>query len=260
METVQFWEARARRFAADGAGLKAVCSYAMPNFYNWAIDVTQRSALNGMLKSIPPGTRVLDYGCGVGRWTHLLAKRGCHVTAVDFSATMLADAQRRMAQAGLAEQCRFIQSDVTTLELTDRFDVILGVTVLQHVLDDDVLARTIARLGRHLRPGGRLIMVEAAPDRRTDRCDTATFHARPFASYRAKITAAGLRLLEVRGIDPSPLKLWVVPRFRHWPRPLAVCALVAATALSLPADLLLARVLTRASWHKIMACDAGGRP
>ncbi len=260
METIQFWEARARRFAADGAGLKAVCSYAMPDFYNWAIDVTQRTALRGLLKSIPHGARVLDYGCGVGRWTQLLAARGCQVTAVDFSPAMLAEAQRRTTQTGVADRCRFIQSDVTTLELTDRFDVILGVTVLQHVLDDKELSQTIARLGRHLRPGGRLIMVEAAPHRRTDRCDTATFHARSFASYRENIVAAGLYLQELRGIDPSPLKLWVVPRFRRWPKPFAVGALLVATVLSLPVDLLLAGMLTRRSWHKVMVCRGGRQP
>ena len=37
-----YWEARARRFAADGAGLAAVCSFGMPYFYNRTIDLCQR--------------------------------------------------------------------------------------------------------------------------------------------------------------------------------------------------------------------------
>ena len=37
-----YWEERARRFAAEGAGLAAVCSYGMPEFYNRVIDLEQR--------------------------------------------------------------------------------------------------------------------------------------------------------------------------------------------------------------------------
>ena len=59
METVQFWESRAQEFAADGSGLRAVCSYAMPNFYNRAIDITQKAALAELLESIPQGAQVL---------------------------------------------------------------------------------------------------------------------------------------------------------------------------------------------------------
>ena len=36
---LEYWEERARRFAADGAGLAAVCSFGMPLFYNRAIDL-----------------------------------------------------------------------------------------------------------------------------------------------------------------------------------------------------------------------------
>ena len=260
MDTSNFWEARAQRFAGSGAGLKAICSYAMPGFYNRAIDVTQRAAMRPLIRSIRPGQQVLDYGCGVGRWTREIARRGAHVTAVDFSATMLEEARVRTVRAGLAHRCRFIESDVTALELTQRFDVVMGVTVLQHVLDEERLAQTIARLARHLKPGGRLILVEAAPSREHQRCDTATFRARPLSSYLRKIEAAGLEVTCVRGVDPSPLKLWVVPRFKLWPRAAATGILALATVISLPVDMLLARALTRHSWHKIVDATPAGAP
>ena len=38
IDTTPFWEERARRFAGEGEGLRAVCSFAMPGFYNWAIE------------------------------------------------------------------------------------------------------------------------------------------------------------------------------------------------------------------------------
>jgi len=260
MDTTQFWEARAQAFAGVGEGLQAICSYAMPGFYNRAIDITQRAAMKALIDSIRPGSQVLEYGCGVGRWTREIARRGAHVTAMDFSATMLAEARDRTAAAGLAERCRFIHSDVTAVQLTERFDVILGVTVLQHVLDENRLAATIARLARHLKPGGRLVLVEAAPSADHRRCDTATFRARTLQSYLEKLNAAGLAVVDVRGVDPSPLKLWVVPRFKTWPRALAVGALLLATLISLPIDILFARLLTGRSWHKIVVATAAGAP
>src|SRR5262249_43034291 len=40
-----YWEDRARRFAKQGYGLAAVCSYGMPEFYNRAIHLEQYLAL-----------------------------------------------------------------------------------------------------------------------------------------------------------------------------------------------------------------------
>src|ERR1700757_5491795 len=87
----RYWEDRARRFAAEGEGLPAVCSYGMPEFYNRMIHFNQQLALAPWLR-VSPGTRVLDVGCGVGRWSRVLASRGAIVTGVDLSPTMIAEA------------------------------------------------------------------------------------------------------------------------------------------------------------------------
>jgi SAM-dependent methyltransferase len=256
-----FWEVRARQYAAQGAGLRAVCSYAMPAFYNNAIDWTQRMALRRVIRSVGKGSNVLDFGCGVGRWSRELARRGARVTGLDFSETMLEEARRRTEASGLNGCCQFVHGDVTDLKLDRQFDLILGVTVLQHVLDDEQLLNTIARLRQHLRPGGRLVLMEAAPTHTFHRAETASFRVRPLIGYLAGIKAAGLELIDVRGVDPAPFKLWVVPRFREWPRWLANIALGTATACALPVDLLLAPILTSASWHKIIiARNSGGMP
>ncbi|MGH8231620.1 MAG: class I SAM-dependent methyltransferase, partial [Steroidobacteraceae bacterium] len=133
-----YWEDRARRFAAEHDGLAAVCSYGMPEFYNRAIDVTQRRALGRWL-AVGPGTRVLDVGCGVGRWSRRLAAQGATVTGIDLSATMIEQARARTAHQGLAERCRFLVQDVAQLDLGQGFDLIVAVTVLQHLPDADAV-------------------------------------------------------------------------------------------------------------------------
>src|SRR6202008_128248 len=62
-----YWEARAGRCARIEDGLPAVCSYGMPRFYNAYIQATQRRALAPFVR-VGAGDRVLDVGCGVGRW------------------------------------------------------------------------------------------------------------------------------------------------------------------------------------------------
>jgi 2-polyprenyl-3-methyl-5-hydroxy-6-metoxy-1,4-benzoquinol methylase len=257
-DAVSFWEARARRFAGEGRGLRAICSYAMPAFYNWSIDVTQRRAMRALLHSIEPGMRVLDFGCGVGRWSRELAQRGALVTGVDLSENMLIEARRRTCEAGLSERCTYVCGDVAQLELDAEFDLILGVTVLQHVLDEGRMRESILRMARRLRAGGRIVLLEAAPTRAHRSADTATFHARTLATYVDAIRNAGLYVEDICGVDPAPFKLWVVPRFRRWPRIAALAALAVATICALPVDLLAARLLTRSSWHKIIVCRASG--
>src|SRR3984893_17791396 len=133
-----YWEDRAQRFAGEGAGLAAVCAYGMPEFYNRAIQLEQRLALR-LCVDVKPGTRVLDVGCGVGRWSRLLAAKGAQVTGVDLSPTMIAQAQRQAVADGVADRCGFRSQDSSALDVGEEFELVLGVTVLQHILDPDAL-------------------------------------------------------------------------------------------------------------------------
>jgi len=172
-----YWEDRARRFAGERDGLAAVCAYGMPEFYNRAIHLEQRLALEPWLQ-VKAGTRVLDVGCGVGRWSRLLAARGAEVAGVDLSPTMIVQAQQRAAAEGVADRCRFQVQDLSKLDMGELFDLVLGVTVLQHILDPGALRAAFAAMTAHLAPGGRMVLLEAAPTARVNRCDSPVFRAR----------------------------------------------------------------------------------
>jgi 2-polyprenyl-3-methyl-5-hydroxy-6-metoxy-1,4-benzoquinol methylase len=246
----EYWEARARRFAARGDGLAAVCSYGMPGFYNRLIHHAQRRALGPWLKPAP-GARVLDMGCGIGRWSRLLAARGACVTGVDLSPTMIEEAIRRTRAAGLASRCRFIVQDCAALELNDSFDLIVCVTMLQHLVDLEAMRCALRRMAAHLAPGGTLVVLEAAPARRASRCDTAVFTARHRPVYLRLFGECGLRVHSISGVDPAPFKTWLLPHLPRLPRPLRLIALALATALSAPLDALCGSLLTERSWHAV---------
>lgn len=103
------------------------------------------------------GARVLDVGCGTGKFARVLAERGlAKVWGIDPSPEMLAEARRRVpASVGLklgqAEQLAFKGG---------AFDAAVLWTVV-HLIDR---RRAFAELHRVLRPGGRVAIVTFAPE------------------------------------------------------------------------------------------------
>jgi 2-polyprenyl-3-methyl-5-hydroxy-6-metoxy-1,4-benzoquinol methylase len=255
----EYWEARAQRFAVAGDGLAAVCSYGMPGFYNRLIHLCQRRALAPWLRVIP-GMRVLDVGCGIGRWSRLLAARGANVTGVDLSPTMIAEAERRAQASGLAGRCRFLVQDSAALEVGGTFDLIVCVTMLQHMLDVGQMRSALNRMALHLAPQGRLVLLEAAPARIATRCNSPVFTARHRAVYLRLFRACGLRVRALAGVDPAPFKMWLLPYLPRLPRALSLAALAIVTALSAPIDALWGRRLPERSWHAVFVLqrDSGG--
>jgi SAM-dependent methyltransferase len=250
----EYWNARAARYAGEGEGLAAVCSFGMPAFYNDYIHLLQQRALAPWLE-IPRGSRVLEIGCGVGRWTRRLAQQGHDVVGFDLSRRMIDDARRRASEDGVRDRCRFFVADCASFALGREFDRILAVTVLQHIMDGPRFATAIANIANHLAPAGRAVLLEAAPSRYTSRCDSAIFVARTEEHYREAFARAGLRCVEVAGVDPAPFRTWFLPWYRTLPRPLSVAAMFAATAASVPVDVLATPRLRAAAWHKVFVLE-----
>ncbi len=249
-EPALYWEDRARRFAVDGNGLAAVCAYGMPEFYNRAIQLEQRMALEPWL-NVSRGTRVLDVGCGVGRWSRLLAARGARVTGIDLSPTMIAQARLRALVDNVADRCQFFVKDLSTLDMRERYDLVLGVTVLQHILDPGSFRAALAALCAHLAPGGRLVLLEAAPSGRIGRCDSTVFSARPREVYLNMFRQCGLEVHALTGVDPAPFRTLLLPYVRTLPRALSRSLLWLATAFSLPINIILGRRAVNRSWHAV---------
>lgn len=110
------------------------------------------AALNGTL-GFAPGQKVLEVGCGTGqltRWLESLVAPG-HVTAVDFSAGMLAQARQRHTNG-----------DYRTLDIcgekpsSGSFDVVLCFNAFPHFRDKGAALRNIAGC---LKPDGQMLVV-----------------------------------------------------------------------------------------------------
>jgi ubiquinone/menaquinone biosynthesis C-methylase UbiE len=175
---------------------------------------------------------------------------------------MIEEAERRAAHAGVGERCTFHVQDVSDLEIGAEFDVVLAVTVLQHILDPDRLRAALTGMSRRLAPGGRIVLLEAAPDEDVSRCDSTVFKARRRALYLDLFRACGLRVRELTGVDPAPFRSRLLPHIRKLPRWWAAALLALATGLSLPVNALLGRWAVGRSWHAVFvleAAESGGR-
>lgn len=102
--------------------------------------------------------RTFDAGCGNGAFSIYAALAGNEVVAASFSERELADARRRAELVG-ARGIEFRVIDLRELERhraeLGRFDQIICLETIEHVLDDAGLVQTLAAM---LAPGGRLLL------------------------------------------------------------------------------------------------------
>ncbi|RLG69117.1 MAG: hypothetical protein DRO11_08210 [Methanobacteriota archaeon] len=157
----------------------------MPTWFNAYYAHFQRRAVVSLLRRCGPltGMRVLDVGCGTGRWSRLLASMDAHPVGVDIGMGAL-----RLAAAQM-DRGRFSAAALPHLGFADSvFDLVISVLVLQHVPRPQQ-QEAIAALARLLRPGGWFIACELV-----DPNDPAHHvFANPVETWRAMFKAAGLQ-------------------------------------------------------------------
>jgi 2-polyprenyl-6-hydroxyphenyl methylase / 3-demethylubiquinone-9 3-methyltransferase len=106
-------------------------------------------------RSLTPfaGLSLADIGCGGGIVAEPMARFGFAVTAIDADAAAIAVARQHANDARLAIDYRV--GDIDALAASGvRFDVVLGLEIVEHVADRDAF---FAGLGRLVKPGGAFI-------------------------------------------------------------------------------------------------------
>ena len=106
------------------------------------------------------GTRVLDAGCGEGRFARMMAERGARVTGIDLSSRMieLARAEEEKSPLGIDYHVADM-ADLSALG-PGRFDVTIAYLSLFDVQDYESAIREVCRV---LRPRGRFVFSISHP-------------------------------------------------------------------------------------------------
>ena len=124
------WDAGAKDFQQDFAlGM---------NEYNAALLGFWQE--NGMIR---PGCRVLDIGCGVGKYGSYLAELGCDVTLTDISDEMLRHAEQNMAKHSApwtVYQCDFNKATGLEPAFAGGFDLVIS-TMSPAVKDEETVRK-----------------------------------------------------------------------------------------------------------------------
>ena len=109
------------------------------------------------LLSIKPGTPILDLGCGVGRHSLELARRGFHVTGVDRTRSYLDRASRQAKADGL--KVDFVQDDMRTFCRPDAFDAAINMfTSFSYFEDPEEDRQVVVNVYRSLKSGGAFVL------------------------------------------------------------------------------------------------------
>ncbi|MCY4449997.1 MAG: class I SAM-dependent methyltransferase [Chloroflexi bacterium] len=111
------------------------------------------------------GGPVLELGCGTGRISLPIAREGIAVTGIDISPRMIAIAHEKATKRGLSERCVFQSGDMATLQLAERFPlVIMPFRSFQSMLTTEEQRQSLARVRERLAPGGVFAMDTFNPD------------------------------------------------------------------------------------------------
>lgn len=98
------------------------------------------------------GKKILDAGCGKGRFVKALAKRGGLLTGIDFVEGFIKIANENVQEAN------FKLASVNNIPFeTATFDGVLCIEVMEHIPNAEKAVKEMVRV---LKPGGKLIIID----------------------------------------------------------------------------------------------------
>lgn len=186
----------------------ALYDYQVEVLFTGGADVMRRQALVPLyhfLAARPPGpTRLVDIGCGTGRFLGFVKANHAAVEAIglDLSPHYVRQARRALLPW---PDVRLGHGQAEALPLADASVDVVACIFLFHELPRAIRARAAAEMARVLRPGGRVLFVETVQRGDVPDCDSLldlfplAYHEPYYADYVGTdvadlFTAAGLTL------------------------------------------------------------------
>ncbi|MGI9068174.1 MAG: methyltransferase domain-containing protein [Pyrinomonadaceae bacterium] len=149
--------------------------------------------------ALPPGSRVLDVGCGSGWLSEYFARLGYYVKGIDISADLIEMSRERVARVpyGVDHEtpllCDFAVHDIELTALDEKFDLVICYDSLHHFQDEHAVMRNLAAM---LEVGGLLFLLEGQkPDDNSRTADELRSVMREFGTLELPFSTDYLRTL-----------------------------------------------------------------
>jgi len=101
--------------------------------------------------------RILELCCGTGRLTLPIAKDGYDISGVDYTSSMLEQAKVKASEGGL--EVEFIEADIRTLDLPEKYDLIfIPFNSIHHLYKNEDLFKAFNVVKNHLKEEGLFLL------------------------------------------------------------------------------------------------------
>lgn len=113
--------------------------------------------------ALPPGSKILDVGCGSGWLSEYFARLGYDVTGIDISPDLIEMSRERLARVPYHVdhetplRSRFLAHDAESAPLDEQFDAVICYDSLHHFVDERAVMHNLSSM---LRLGGLLFVLE----------------------------------------------------------------------------------------------------
>jgi len=121
----------------------------------WYIKREFRKIFSGTDKN--SSVEILDAGCGYGQYDFYMSGRlrNANILGVDVKQEQIDDCNQFFGKIGRGDRVRFQYADLTEFQMADKFDLILSVDVMEHILEDE---KVFQNFGKSLKKGGTLLI------------------------------------------------------------------------------------------------------
>jgi len=130
-------------------------------FYDWIYEGITEDIPFYLAAAREHGSPVLELACGTGRITIPLAREGFEVIGLDLSAEMLRIAREKLSKERpeVSARVRLIEADMSDFALDEIVNLaFIPASSLFHLHTDEQRSSCLSCIGRHLKPGGGVIV------------------------------------------------------------------------------------------------------
>ena len=206
-----FWDRRIKKFGMKSTGARSSNLYEYSDKLKWRIFQDQITL--GRKK------RILDVGCGYGRWSVKLAKLGHIVFGTDVSSESINNAKKYAKKNKAKVEFAAMPAQKLKVKKKDqgKFDLALSITVLQHVVNNKDWEEAFRRINKILKKNGLLFLIESASNKKIKQ--KLEYKAERTLNEHKKVAKkTGFEVIEVRGTMIIGYKLFylteiILPNF-----------------------------------------------